>query len=75
MAPSTAGWRSAHATATAPVVVSWRSATARKRRTSARCRQAGFLEPRVASPPVVVGQDRDPLTRHRPGQQPDPMGE
>ena len=70
IAPSTAGLRSVQATATAPGVVSWRSATACSRSTSARCsRQLRLLEALAVLAPVVVGQLLDPLAGHRAGQQ------
>ena len=71
IAPSTAGLRSVQATATAPGVVPWRSATARRRSTRARCsREQRLLEARVVLAPVVVRQARDPLAGHRAGEQP-----
>ena len=66
IAPSTAGLRSVHATATAPGVVSWRSRDGRpSAATCARCREScGLLEARVVLAPVVVGQALDPLAGH-----------
>ena len=66
IAPSTAGLRSVQATATAPGVVSCRSATARQPLHEREVRrELRLLEARVALAPVVVGQALDPLAGHR----------
>ena len=71
IAPSTAGLRSVQATATAPGVVSWRSATAVRRSTSSRFREScGSLKRWSCLRQSSSARRGDALAGHAAGQHP-----